>query len=72
MEEKKTLFAWLHDFGKGESTDYTSYLKAEYADAMLMTAFPEKVFEKNNLKALEHRIGELTTAIEKNDPSYSS
>lgn len=70
MEEKSALFAWLHDFGKGESTGYASYLKEEYADGMLMTAFPEKEFVRSNLKELDRRIGELTAAIEKSKRSY--
>lgn len=65
MEEKKALFVWLHGFGKGESADHTSYLKDEYADVMLMTAFPEKVFVRGNLKVLDRRIGELTAAMDK-------
>lgn len=65
MEEKKALFVWLHGFGKGESAGHTSYLKDEYADVMLMTAFPEKVFVRGNLKVLDRRIGELSAATDK-------
>jgi len=70
MKDKSALFVWLRDFGKGESSGYASYLKDEYADGMLMTAFPEKVFVRSNLKELDRRIEELTAAMEKGKPSY--